>query len=227
MKRNWTDEYLRNGEAGDGIHPEANARDLSYGIIGPWLKTVLDLDFDDVGDNPDNCPAVPNPDQIDTDGDCRGDLCDEFPGDYDSSQPDADRDGIGDTCDNCMHTANHSQEDADNDGLGDVCDTDPLPCPVEALYSDAPETIRLLRRLRDEVLSTTPEGQALIGLYYGLSPVLFRAVEGDEEYRKQMKKTIDTIVLILRQARSGLPHLHYYATKHTRAPSGVRGLSRK
>ena len=98
---------------------------------------------------------------------------------------------------------------------------------MEALYGDAPETIDLLRRLRDEVLRTTPEGQALIGLYYGLSPVLFRAAEEDGEYREQMKQTIDTIVLILRQARSGHPHLHYYATKHTRAPSGVRGLSRK
>jgi len=208
MKKNWTDVYLRNGEAGDGIHPEENARHLSSSIIGPWLNTVLDLDFDEVGDIPDNCPAVPNLDQTDTDGDCRGNSCDEFPDDYDASQPDADSDGIGDTCDNCVHDANHNQEDADNDGLGDVCDTDPLPCLVEELYGDAPETIHLLRTLRNEVLSTTPEGQALIGLYYGLSPVLFRAVEGDEDYREQMKKIIDDIVLILKQGRSKLPSLH-------------------
>jgi lysophospholipase L1-like esterase len=207
MKHNWVEVYLRNGETGDGIHPEENARHLGYSIIGPWLNTVLDLDFDDVGDIPDNCPAVPNSDQIDTDGDCRGDACDAFPDDYDTSQPDADRDGIGDTCDNCVHDANHSQEDADNDGLGDVCDTDPLPCLAEELYGDAPETIHLLRTLRDEVLSTTPEGQALIGLYYALSPELCRAVEEDEVYRIQMKKIIDTFVLILRQARSGFPHL--------------------
>ncbi len=39
----------------------------------------LDIDADGVGDECDNCPSVPNPDQSDeTDGDGVGDLCDTY-----------------------------------------------------------------------------------------------------------------------------------------------------
>jgi hypothetical protein len=39
-----------------------------------------DMDDDGVGDDDDNCPSTPNPDQEDTDGDGLGDECDPFPG---------------------------------------------------------------------------------------------------------------------------------------------------
>jgi len=62
----------------------------------------IDTDNDDLCGNDDNCPEVPNPDQLDTDDD-----------------------GLGDACDNCPTVANPDQLDTDGDGIGDVCER---PC---------------------------------------------------------------------------------------------------
>ncbi len=59
----------------------------------------LDSDDDDLCGLEDNCPEIPNPDQMDE-----------------------DQDGIGDACDNCPKVINRNQEDADQDGRGDACD---------------------------------------------------------------------------------------------------------
>jgi hypothetical protein len=63
------------------------------------LAVGFDADGDLVDDLCDNCPAIPNNDQLDTDGD-----------------------GIGDPCDNCPTAANPSQTDSDGDLAGDACD---------------------------------------------------------------------------------------------------------
>ena len=73
-----------------------------------------DADGDSVPGVDDNCPFVPNRDQIDLDGDRLGDACDE----------DDDGDGIVDAIDNCPRRFNPDQLDSDADGLGDPCDGD-------------------------------------------------------------------------------------------------------
>lgn len=80
----------------------------------------VDVDGDDICDDVDNCPTVPNPGQEDSDGDGIGDVCDECPFDADN---DWDGDGICGDVDNCPTVPNPGQEDGDGDGVGDACET--------------------------------------------------------------------------------------------------------
>lgn len=100
----------------------------------------MDADRDGAGDPVDNCPNLPNHDQLDLDHDGRGDAC--FPVDgslwvepatledgaaaaFDAPvAADADRDGIPDAADNCVFVPNPDQRDADRDRAGDLCDPD-------------------------------------------------------------------------------------------------------
>jgi hypothetical protein len=84
-------------------------RDIYLKLLAP-----ADGDHDGVIDESDNCPLLPNPNQLDSDGDEIGDICD----------PDDDGDGIEDSIDNCPLTVNADQKDLDGDGVGDECDTD-------------------------------------------------------------------------------------------------------
>ena len=76
-----------------------------------------DADGDDVPDATDNCPAVANPDQVNSDGDAEGNACDA----------DDDNDGVPDGSDNCQLTPNPAQQDLDHDGIGSACDTPEVP----------------------------------------------------------------------------------------------------
>jgi hypothetical protein len=44
------------------------------------------------------------------------------------------------------------------------------------------------------VLSTTPEGQEIIKLYYELSPMIVKMMEENEEFKEQTKEMIDRIL---------------------------------
>ena len=65
--------------------------DDKWVILGIGDACDTDKDGDNIMDNIDNCPLVPNPDQIDTNGNEKGDACEN---DYDG-------DGIADPQDNC------------------------------------------------------------------------------------------------------------------------------
>jgi hypothetical protein len=108
-----------------------------YSSSGDSLwELTLDADADGVTDSADNCPSVPNADQINSDGaDDGGDACDDdddndgIPDDNpdncrtvpNTDQTDSDGDGVGDICDNCRAVSNPDQEDANADGCGDAC----------------------------------------------------------------------------------------------------------
>eukprot|EP00127_Corallochytrium_limacisporum_P004977 Clim_evm51s195 gene=Clim_evmTU51s195 len=77
----------------------------------PEPPHCTDFDLDDVQNDEDNCPSVPNPEQDDWNNNGVGDACD-----------DADDDGVMDDEDNCVNVANVDQADYDDDGVGDACD---------------------------------------------------------------------------------------------------------
>jgi hypothetical protein len=107
--------------------------------------SCVDNDGDGIDDRVDNCPLVPNVDQMNTDAedqdedglegedaidgiDNDGDtLVDEDPpGDTEGDACDGDYDGdtVADADDNCPGDVNPDQTDSDGDGLGNACDDD-------------------------------------------------------------------------------------------------------
>jgi len=70
-------------------------------------------------------------------------------------------------------------------------------CTTEVIYGENSEEVELLRSIRDNVLSKTPEGREIIRLYYQLSPVILKAMEGDEAFKEEVKEMIDGVVLLV------------------------------
>jgi serine protease len=105
-------------------------------LIGSYTPPDRDSDSDGVIDPIDNCPLIPNSDQLDTDGDGYGDTCDNCSLIANADQLDTDGDGSGDTCDNCSLIANSGQLDTDMDGSGDTCDNCPLIGNSDQLDTD-------------------------------------------------------------------------------------------
>lgn len=81
-----------------------------------------DSDLDGVVDPADNCPAVPNHDQVDLDGDGAGDDCDaDLDGDGTANALAGAPVPAGTVLDNCPYIPNSDQADLDHDGIGDAC----------------------------------------------------------------------------------------------------------
>jgi len=85
--------------------------------------------------------------------------------------------------------------------VSEVTTTTTIPsqqCPVREIYGDSEQT-RLLRSIRDQVLIKTAEGRELIKLYYQWSPIIVRAMEGDEEFKQWIKETIEGVLPLLNE----------------------------
>ena len=67
-------------------------------------------------------------------------------------------------------------------------------CLGDSLYGEYSEEAELLRAFRDEVLSQTPIGREITKLYYEWSPVIVKAMEEDEEFRKEVKEMVDGVL---------------------------------
>ena len=74
------------------------------------------------------------------------------------------------------------------------------PCPVESIYGNNSKETVLVRNFRDTILSTTPEGQKLISLYYTHSLTVIKLIENDPEFKNNLKALIDTIILLNRKS---------------------------
>jgi ABC-type amino acid transport substrate-binding protein len=71
-------------------------------------------------------------------------------------------------------------------------------CPSEVIYGDYSEETQLMRNFRDELLCKTPVGQEIIRLYYEWSPVIVKAMELDENFKKEIKEKIDEILPMIK-----------------------------
>jgi len=95
-----------------GFDLDAMAAVHSIDIAG-----LVDTDGDGIPDEADDCPTVPDPEQIDSNHDGIGDAC------QGGGPPDTDGDGIPDSMDNCPTVPNPDQADSNHNGIGDACDT--------------------------------------------------------------------------------------------------------
>jgi len=67
-------------------------------------------------------------------------------------------------------------------------------CCIELTYGRDSEETKLLRYIRDNVLSKSPEGQELSKLYYEWSPAIIGIMEKDEEFREDVREMIDGVL---------------------------------
>lgn len=70
-------------------------------------------------------------------------------------------------------------------------------CPIELIYGEHSAQTKRLRHFRDTILSKNSEGQELIKLYYQWSPVIVKAMEEDEAFKKEVKQMIDGVLLMI------------------------------
>jgi hypothetical protein len=193
----------------------------SYGIkeIGSIAGNVFsfDADGDGISDDNDNCPTVVNPDQTDTDGDGVGDACDVQPTTTPTTTPPppsettttTENDNTTTTVKQNTTTTNPSttsvisittttvQPPAPTTSTSPATTTVPGLCTAEQIYGEHSKETKLLRHLRDNVLTQTPEGQEIIKLYYQWNPVAVKAMESDNEFREEVKEMLDGVLELI------------------------------
>jgi hypothetical protein len=68
------------------------------------------------------------------------------------------------------------------------------PCALAVIYGETSDKTELLRYIRDNALSKTPEGRELIKLYYQWSPVIVKTMEGDENFKEEIRGVMDEML---------------------------------
>ena len=70
-------------------------------------------------------------------------------------------------------------------------------CVIDKIYGKHSAETQLLRSVRDNVLSKTPEGRELIKLYYQWSPAIVRAMEADENFKEKVEDMLDEVLSMI------------------------------
>jgi len=78
-----------------------------------------------------------------------------------------------------------------------VCTKQEAPCPSVELYGTHSKEAELLRSFRDNILSHTPVGQAIITLYYEMSPAIVNAMEEDATFKEEIRELVDGVVVLI------------------------------
>jgi hypothetical protein len=73
-------------------------------------------------------------------------------------------------------------------------------CPALCIFGEGSEEAELLRYFRDSVMSNTPEGEALIKLYYQWSPVVVRAMDEDQAFKEWVTEAIENVLPLIQDA---------------------------
>jgi predicted alpha/beta-hydrolase family hydrolase len=71
-------------------------------------------------------------------------------------------------------------------------------CPIVAIYGEDSDEVALLRRFRDNSLTSTAQGQELIELYYRWSPLILRSILEDGALKKDLKEMVDGVLPLVR-----------------------------
>jgi len=72
------------------------------------------------------------------------------------------------------------------------------PCALALMYGEHSNETELLRFIRDNILSRTPEGRELIKVYYQFSPVIVQILTTDENFKEELKDMINEALPFLK-----------------------------
>ena len=82
---------------------------------------------------------------------------------------------------------------ATGSSCGDTCEQ----CLIVQLFGNNSEETEMLRYLRDDILSKTPEGQEITKVYYQWNAAFARAMVDGESFKEEVKGVLDWLVLMI------------------------------